>query len=190
MPLNSDIVNSSTLVFDLEPNYRLEPLKISDARSLNKLMIRNGRLFQQFLPVTLAENLTEEKSRNYIAKKIKQSENFEAITLGIKKLDKGTIAGLIILKEINKEKKEAELAYCIGRKYGGMGLVTKSVIEFSNFLLLQTNLKTINILIHKSNIKSIQVAKKSGFNWKGTLENEFRAPGGLMLDMELYQRNK
>ena len=49
-------------------------------------------------------------------------------------------------------------------------------------------LKTLQIIAHKTNISSVRVAEKSNFTWVKTLSKSFTPPGKEALDMELYER--
>lgn len=174
-----------TLVND---TFVLEPLKEEDAASLSKLMIRNGRRFQTFLPTTLALNLSETASKAYIEKKQSQMAEKDSFTFGIKDPKKKGIAGLVLMKEIDWETRDAELAYCIGKKYEGRGWVSESVKACVLFAFKELKLNQIHILIHKSNSPSIKVAENAGFKWSRTLYNEFNSTKLGSLDMELYIR--
>ncbi len=82
-------------------SFSLEFLKPQDAQSLSRLMISNGKRFQQYLPKTLSENLSEADSKNYIQRKTKQIKVKTEFTFAIKDIDSGDVAGLIILKNID-----------------------------------------------------------------------------------------
>lgn len=174
-----------TLVND---TFVLEPLKKEDAASLSKLMIRNGKRFQTFLPTTLALNLSESASRSYIEDKENQMAKKASFTFGIKEPKKNKVVGLVLLKEINWENRDAELAYCIGIKHEGRGWVTESVKACVGFAFKELKLDRIYILIHQSNVASIKVALNAGFKWTKTLYNEFSSTKHGSLDMELYER--
>ncbi|SDB62554.1 ribosomal-protein-alanine N-acetyltransferase [Flavobacteriaceae bacterium MAR_2010_188] len=150
-------------------------------------MIRNGKRFQQYLPKTLSQNLSEESSKKYIKEKNLEIENLEVFTLAIKDIQQKMIAGLIILKEIDQTEKSGEFAYCIGKEFEGQGWVTKSIRAFSEFAFTKLKLLTLHIIIHRNNKASIKVAENSGFEWKRTLYNEFTPITKVPMDMELYE---
>ncbi len=52
------------------------------------------------------------------------------------------------------------------------------------------DLKTLKIIVHKTNLQSIRVAENCHFTWIKTLENEHAPPGEKPLDMELYELYK
>lgn len=56
-----------------------------------------------------------------------------------------------------------------------------------HFAFDNLNLKTLQIIAHKTNLGSVKVAEKNGFIWKKTLLNEFTPTNEVPLDMELYE---
>jgi len=118
---------------------------------------------------------------------LKKKTNY---TFAIKDKNKQQIAGLIIIKKIDWGNKIGELAYCIDSKFKDKGLTSFAVKEMSIFAFNELNLKTLQIIAHKSNIGSCKVALKCGFLWKETLLNEFTPINETPLDMELYELEK
>ncbi|EGV43059.1 N-acetyltransferase [Bizionia argentinensis JUB59] len=167
-------------------SFSLEVLKPRDAQSLSRLMISNGRRFQQYLPKTLSENLSEADSKNYIRRKTKKLKNQEEFTFAIKDIDSRDVAGLVILKNIDPVLKQGEFAYCLGQRYSGKGWMTRSIKAAKAYAFNELKLETLQIIIHKSNLPSIQIALRNGFTWIKTLENE-HATEDDVLDMELYE---
>jgi ribosomal-protein-alanine N-acetyltransferase len=169
--------------------FKLEALKPEDATSLNALMINNGKRFQEYLPKTLAQNLSVSDSKRYIEEKALAIENQIEYTFGIKDIDTNQIAGLVILKNLNFEINQSEFAYCLGTKYLGKGWMTQSVQAIISFAYSKLGLKHFQIITHKSNLSSILIAERCDFNWVKTLPNEFRPSGRNPIDMELYELN-
>lgn len=167
--------------------FKLEALKPGDASSLSALMISNGKSFQKYLPKTLALNLSEIDSKIYIFNQIKAQKNKEEFTFAIKDINTTDVAGLIILKNIDYTLKQGEFAYCIGQKFSGKGWVTQSIKAVSKFAFEELGLKSLKIIIHKTNLSSINVAERSGFNWSVTLLNAFTPSDENAVDMELYE---
>ena len=97
------------------------------------------------------------------------------------------IAGLIILKHIDWQKKQGEFAYCIGKKHEGQGWMTEAIVASSQFAIENLGLKTLQIIAHKNNFGSVKVAEKSGYIWKKTLKKVFAPINEPPLDMELFE---
>ncbi|MBR9757960.1 MAG: GNAT family N-acetyltransferase [Algicola sp.] len=170
----------------INETFYIDTLKPVDAVSLNQLMIRNARNFQQFLPKTLAQNLSKEASENYINHKAEALNNKLEYTFAIKEKDTHKVAGLVILKNINWASKQGEFAYCLGQEYSGNGWMSKSIKAAKHYAFSKLGLESLQILIHKSNTKSINVAKRAGFVWKATLKQEFISEKQEW-DMELFE---
>lgn len=171
-------------------NISIDKLKPIDANQLYLFMIENRERFSKFFPATLSSNETLEKSVAYIDSKeieIQQKLNF---TFAIREIDSQKIIGLIIIKKIDWINRVGELAYCIGNDFGGKGVVTKAVKALSSFAYDRLELKTLQIIAHKTNLESIKVAENNAFVWQRTLIDEFTPTNELPLNMELYELKK
>jgi ribosomal-protein-alanine N-acetyltransferase len=165
-------------------------LQLDDALQLNKLLVSNTQGFKRYLPKTLAENRTLESTHSYIKRKMQSAQIKEEFVLAVKDKYLYNIVGLIILKNIDWSKKQGEFAYCIGKRFKGKGLMTEAIKASTIFATEELGLKTIQIISHKTNLGSVNVALKSGFIWKETLKNEFTPLNEAPLDMELYELKK
>ena len=167
-------------------NYILDKLKSTDANQLYQFLYDNKERFKLFFPVTLEMNSSLEKTKDYISIKNKEIEERTNFTLAIRDKNKEEIAGLIIIKKIDWDKKQGEFAYCIGSEFEGKGLTSFAVKEMTNFAFDELGLKTLQIIAHKTNFGSVKVAENNGFVWQSTLQNEFTPTNDTPLDMELY----
>lgn len=176
------------MTLDNEPFY-IDCLKLEDASSLSRLMIRNAKVFQQHLPEVLEQNLSKSHSQNYIKTINKAFQKGIAFTFAIKVKATHTVAGLLLIKDIDWSKRQAELAYCLGKQFSGNGWMSKSIEVIKPFAFEKLGLKKLQIVIDESNTPSIKVAKRSGFTWKKTLEKEYFYEDRL-LNMELYESTR
>ena len=168
-------------------DFYIELLKIEDALNLNKLLVSNTEHFKLYLPKTLSENRTLESTKSYITKRIEAIQNKIEYTFTIKEKCTNNMAGLIILKAIDWDRKKGEFAYCIGKKFEGKGFMSEAIQATSTFAFQKLNLKKLQIISHESNIASIKVAEKCSFVWQKTLKNEFTPVGQQPMDTELYE---
>ncbi len=171
----------------LTNDFSLEPLTIEDASSLHQLMISNAERFGLYLPKTLAQNSSLEKSQSYILRKNQEHVDKSQFTFAIKEKITNVIAGLIILKNIDNKIRQAEFAYGIGVNYGGLGLTSLAVSKIIDFANRELKLNKFQIIVHKTNIGSVKVALKNNFSWSETLKEKFIPKGQEPLDMELYE---
>lgn len=158
-----------------------------DALQLNKMLVSNTDRFVKFLPRTLEENSTLEGTQNYISRKIKAAKKKKAFVFVINDKHSRDIIGMIILKNLDWETKKGEFAYCIGKRFSGNGLMTTAIKATSEHVIENMGLETLQIIAHKTNTPSVNVALQSGFKWIETLENEFMSMDGMPLDMELFE---
>lgn len=168
-------------------NLAINALVITDANELYKFILDNNERLKYYFPKTLSDNSTLENTKEFIAlknKEIKEKTNF---TFAIREKENQHIAGLIIIKKVDWIKKQAEFAYCVSSEQEGKGLISFAVSEMIKFAFEELNLKTIQIIAHKSNVGSCKVAEKNGFIWQKTLKNEFTPTNKTPLDMELYE---
>lgn len=168
-------------------DFIISPLKPNDANQLYQFLFDNKDRLKLFFPVTLEMNSSLEKTQEYISIKNKEIAEKTNFTLAIRDKNNQQIAGLIIIKNINWEKKQGEFAYCIGSEFEGKGLTSFAVKEMTNFAFAELGLKTLQIIAHKTNLGSVKVAENNGFVWQRTLLNEFTPTNGTPLDMELYE---
>ena len=162
-------------------------LQTSDALQLNKFLVSNTERFIRYLPKTLDENSTFESTQNYIKGKLKEANHRTQFVYVLKDKYGLEIVGLVILKNLDWTSKQGEFAYCIGKKYKGKGWMSEAIQATSKLALEVLGLKTIQIITHKTNLGSVNVALNSGFKWKETLINEFTPLNETPLDMELYE---
>lgn len=168
-------------------SFHIDYLKIVDANQLFEFLVANTERFKRFFPVTISSNSTLEKTKEYISIKIKEIEEKTNFTCAIRETKTNQICGLIIIKKIDWNKKQGELAYCIGSQFESKGLTSFAVSEMSKFAIEELKLKSLQIIAHKSNIGSCKVAMKNGYIWQKTLVNEFTPLNELPLNMELYE---
>ena len=167
--------------------YIINPLNTNDVEQLCQFILDNSERLKRYFPVTLSSNATLEKSIEYIAIKNKEIEEKINFTYAIRDKNNQEIAGLMILKKIDWDKKQGEFAYCIGSQFEGKGLTSFAVAEMTKFAFDELHLKTLQIMAHKTNLGSIKVALNNGFVWQRTALNEFTPTNESPLDMELYE---
>ncbi len=170
--------------------YYIEPIAEKDAWKLCDFIISNTERLKRYFPKTIAQNLTPDLSRIFVVKKVKAFTANEEYLFKLKEKKSRTIVGLIYIKELDWDKKQAELAYCIGYQYEGQGWMYESVQALSGYAFDTLGLKTLQIIVHKTNPGSIKVAEKCGYTWQRTLLKEHTPPGENALDMELYELYK
>jgi len=169
--------------------FTINPLNSLDANKLHKLhkfISDNSEHLKYYFPKTLSDNETREKSIAYIEVKNKEIAERTNFTYAIRN-NVIQIVGLIIIKKIDWNAKQGEFAYCIGSQFEGKGVTSFAVAEMIKFAFEELQLKTLQIIAHKTNLGSVKVAINNGFIWQRTLLNEFTPTNETPLDMELYE---
>lgn len=147
----------------------------------------NEERLKRFFPKTVEQNLTPDLSKYFVETKIKEYAAKEEFLFVLKEKENHRIIGLIYLKKLDWEKKQGELAYAIDYQSEGKGYITETVKAITEWAFKELQLKTLQIIVHKSNMGSIRVAEKCGFTWQKVLLAEHTPPGENPLDMELYE---
>ncbi|MFK7781737.1 GNAT family N-acetyltransferase [Psychroserpens sp.] len=176
-----------TLQFD---DYEINPIHEGDAWKVCDFTITNNNRLKRYFPKTLEQNLNPTLSKIFVDKKTKQFKNKEEFLFTIKYSEKRQLVGLVYLKEIDWEKRQGEFAYAIDYNFNGQNLMTKAIKQLTKYTFNELGLETLQIIAHKDNVSSVNVALNNNFEWQKTLEKGFTPKGEQPLDMELYELYK
>ncbi|WP_405385003.1 GNAT family N-acetyltransferase [Maribacter sp. LLG6340-A2] len=168
------------------PDFEINPISERDGWRLCDFISANEEHLKRFFPVTLASNLTPTLSELFVAQKVLEFASGKEFLFTLKEPEHRKIIGLVYVKEIDKLKNEAELAYCIGYAHKNKGYTSLAVKTISEWAFTQLKLEQLRIIAHKSNIGSLKVAQNCGYLWKKTLIKAYTPPNEDALDMELY----
>jgi len=170
--------------------FEINAVHEGDAWKLCNFMIANTDRLKRYFPKTLEQNLNPTLSQLFIEKMVKQFENRDVFLFTLKHSETRELAGVIYIKELNWDKKQGEFAYCIGYTFKGQGLTSTAIKVLSKYAFNDLELETLQIIAHKNNLASVNVALKNNFKWQNTLKNEFTPTGEQPLDMELYELHR
>lgn len=169
-------------------NFEIAPIQEKDAWRLCDFMVANSERFQNDFPGTLKQNLNPNLSALFAQEKIRQFSIEEEFLFTIKEEENRTIIGLIYVKELQKKKGQAELAYCIGYEHEGKGLTTRFLNQIIPWAFTDLGLDSLQIVAHKDNKGSTRIAEKLGFSWQATLLDAHKRFNGELVAMELYEK--
>ncbi len=159
-----------------------------DAWSICDFAVANEDRLKDFFPKTLAQNLNPELAQIFIQLKTKQFREKEEYLFVLKEEEEKKIIGLVYIKELLKLKGQGEFAYCIDYNFEGHGIITQVVTKLADYAFNFLKLDRLQIIVHKSNTASINVAENCNFLWKQTLIKSFKPTNREAMDMELYER--
>jgi len=167
-------------------NFEINPISEGDGWRLCDFICANSDYIKRYFPKTVAANLNPTLSNIFVLEKVSDFLSGKEYLFTLKEPEHRKIIGLIYVKELRKTEKEAEIAYCLAYPHKNKGYATLAVQTISTWAFSQQHLERLRIIVHKSNIPSIKVAKKCGYIWEQSLAKEHTPPNEDSLDMELY----
>ena len=170
-------------------DFNIIPSQKIIAKELTALINNNINFWKRYFPVTIEKNKTLENSVLFLEDITASEKDKQLYLFGIRTSSNNKLCGLVYLKNIDWDIKEAELAYAIDHQFKGKGWTSKAVKAISN-KGFEMGLETLIIIAHKSNTGSVAVAQNCGYIWRETLKNEFTPINEHPLDMELYTLSK
>ncbi|MDB9754668.1 GNAT family N-acetyltransferase [Winogradskyella sp.] len=170
--------------------FEINAVHEGDAWKLCNFMIANADRLKRYFPKTLEQNLNPTLSQLFVEKMVKQFELKDEFLFTLKHSETRELAGVIYIKELDWDKKQGEFAYCIGYTFKGQGVTSKAIKELSKYAFNDLELETLQIIAHKDNLPSVNVALNTKFRWQKTLKNEFTPTGEQPLDMELFELHR
>ncbi|MCT4628316.1 GNAT family protein [Winogradskyella sp.] len=171
-------------------DFEISAIHEGDAWKICDLIVTNQDRFKRYFPKTLEQNLNPTLSQLFVQKKVKQFKNKEEFLFTLKHSETRTLIGLIYIKELDWKIKQGEYAYCIDYSYKGQGIMTKAIAKLSEYAFEDLGLETLQIIVHKNNLGSVNVATNNNFVWQKTIVNGYTPPNEEPLDMELYELYK
>lgn len=168
-------------------SFYIAPIQLKDAWNLCNFIVANEDRLKRYFPKTLSENLTPTLSQFFVEKKVRQFKLKEEFLFTLKEQKTNAFVGLVYIKELDWDKKQAEFAYCIGYPFKGQGVTSKAIKELSNYAFETLGIVALQIIVHKTNTGSVKVAENNNFKWIKTLEKEFTPTNEAPIDMELYE---
>ncbi|MBT8244435.1 MAG: GNAT family N-acetyltransferase [Winogradskyella sp.] len=168
-------------------DFEISSVHEGDAWEICDLCVANTDRFKRYFSKTLAQNLNPTLSQYFVDKKVKQFEDKVEFLFTLKQSKTRKLMGLIYIKELDWGKKQGEFAYCIDYNFEKKGLISKSIKVLSEYAFKNLGLETLQIISHKTNLRSIKIAEKNNFKWIKTLKGEYTPPNEQPLDMELFE---
>ncbi|APQ17479.1 GNAT family N-acetyltransferase [Maribacter hydrothermalis] len=168
------------------PEFEINPISEKDGWRLCDFISANADDITRYFPKTVESNLNPTLSNLFVLEKMSDFLLGKEYLFTLKEPEHRKIIGLIYLKELKREAKEAEIAYCIGYTHQNQGFASKAVKTISEWGFNEQGLNRLRIIAHKTNLSSIKVAENCDYIWEETLLKEHTPPNEDPLDMELY----
>ncbi|HEY5561373.1 MAG TPA: GNAT family protein [Clostridiaceae bacterium] len=140
----------------------------TDAEALLDLHLRNGELFQKYSPTFDDDYYTLESKRKDISNSIKQRKEDKIYSFGIYLKDNGKLVGDVSLYHIFRGPlQRCLIGYSLDKQYNGRGYTTEAVSLAVEFAFNELKLHRVEAGVMLSNIGSVRVLEKVGFNREG-----------------------
>ncbi|WP_299223728.1 GNAT family protein [uncultured Psychroserpens sp.] len=170
--------------------FEINPIHEGDSWKLCDFIVSNTDRIKLYFPKTLEQNSNPSLSQLYVQQKVKEFNQKALFLFTLKHSETRQLAGLIFIKKLDWQKKQGEFAYCIDYNFTGRKLASKALKNLIPYAIDHLGLERFQIIVHKSNLFSINVAKRCGFKWQKTVENGFISLGNQPIDVELYELHK
>ncbi|HUW42057.1 MAG TPA: GNAT family protein [Rectinemataceae bacterium] len=93
--------------------------------------------------------------------------------------DGALMVGMVLIKEIDEEVRQAEIGYMIDLEYEGRGLVKAACLKLIGFLFEDMCMQKIRICCDDRNARSIALAERLGFSLEGNLRRDSKINGNI-----------
>jgi len=137
-----------------------------------------------YFPLLVSEvSATDDTAETFLRERIAAWLLQQDYSFGIWSNESTKLIGYIHLFEINWEVPSAEISFFIDRDHQKVGLMTEVLARVIRFGFKQLELEKIYLRTLSDNYDSQRLVRRVGFSREGDLRNEFRKPGGMLVDL-------
>lgn len=94
-------------------------------------------------------------------------------------------AGMLALKEIDKQNKKAEIGYWLAKEYSGKGIMMRSCLTLLQYSFDNLGLNKVFVKCSVENIRSCNIPKQLKFTFEG-IEREGEYIHNKFVDLKVY----
>ncbi|CAN5785383.1 GNAT family N-acetyltransferase [soil metagenome] len=123
-----------------------------------------------------------EDAAQFIQMILERVRNKETFIWAVQLKQENTLAGTVLLWNINKEKSETEIGYELLPQYHGKGIMQEAIKTILTFAFDELKFNSIIAVAHKYNLASLKVLQRNNFEFRKALENN-------MMEYELSSGN-
>lgn len=171
---------------DVEKEIGMTGLKMGSAREIFEKVMASRDYLDQWLPwvedVKGVDDIKEYIRQANSKKCPKHDEVFE-IRVG------KDFAGMVALKEIDRQNKKAEVGYWLSKEYSGKGIMIRSCLALLRYAFEDLALNKIFIKCSVENIRSCNIPKQLQFTFEG-IEREGEFLHNKFVDLKVYSMLK
>lgn len=126
-----------------------------------------------------------EETRKVLQKRIEKYQSTSTYHWAIVLKDADMPIGNIVLMCSNEHDMCGEVAYCLGKRYWGQGIVSEALKTVLEFGLTQVNFNRIEAYHSINNIASGKVMKNAGMKYEGRMRQKYLSHVGFE-DCDMY----
>ncbi|MCD6012815.1 MAG: hypothetical protein K0Q79_2677 [Flavipsychrobacter sp.] len=167
-------------------NYTIRYVSIDDLHDYFNLIDNNRLRLEDFFAGTVAITKTIDDTKIHledVTTKLAQRKYFPFVVVDN---TTGMIIASIQVKSVDWSIPKAELGYYIDVHYEGKGIIRKATALIIDFCLNELKMEKVYIRTHESNIPSIKVAEKNGFEYEGTIRKDYKTTSGKVVDIMYF----
>lgn len=142
----------------------LRKLRRSDAASIQRHA--NNRDIARFLP-RLPSPYTMAEARKWITTTSRLARADKAYDFGIEDGESGEIVGMIGLRNVNRQDKNAEVGYWVGKSFQRRGYAKEALHLILRFAFNELRLVRVYAVVHQKNVASVRLLDRIGFVREG-----------------------
>jgi len=148
-----------------------------------QLVDNNRSNLEENSPGIVSRIKTESDAEAFTRQRIAQWLLQQEYTFGVWTNDEPELIGYVHFYDFDWELPKAEINYFLDRDHTQKGLMTEVLARTVRFAFLQLGLEKIYLHTFTDNFAQQRLARRVGFKKEGTLRNEFRRPGGQLIDL-------
>ena len=167
-------------------NYLLRPIEKKDVQGYFELIDNNRKRLEDFFAGTVAKNRSLEDTRIFVPEVIQKAAGRTYFSFVIIDTITNTIVGYTDIKNIDWNIPKAEIGYFIDKDYESKGIISKAVTKIIEYCFNELKLRKIFLRTHESNIGSIRIAEKHGFQQEGIIRSDYKTTSGKIIDVIYY----
>ncbi len=150
----------------------------------NELIYQNRDHLQDHFPQLVGDiSATVEDTEIFVRERIAGWLLQNDYAFGIWSNETTKLIGYVHLFEINWEVPSAEISFFIDKDQKKKGLMTEVMARIIRFGFKQLELEKIYLRTLSDNFDCQRLVRRVGFSREGDLRNEFRKPGGALVDL-------
>jgi ribosomal-protein-serine acetyltransferase len=150
------------------------PLTLDHAPDLFALVERNRSYFVEWIPF-VGKTKAVADCESYIGGYVEKASSGEGFLCGI--WEKRLLIGIILVREIDREARWAEIGYMIAEDHSGKGIITEACRKLIDFIFGDMDLGKAVLCCDDQNAGSIAIARKLGFTFEGNVRNHYVVNG-------------